>query len=265
MQRHSKLGKVVLSATLALCMVMLAGPALAETSTVSWDFSRGLTVEVGEETLIGALTVPDPAGAECTAEVDTTNGRSVHLGHNINVYLNGTLLITLLGVEDAPGKVSSDAEGFTSSGSDQLTVFLEATQDDLTSTEGSLTVTCTPTPPPPPPDDGGEGCTPGYWKQAHHFDSWTGYSPTDDYETVFGVDASFDKDLLGALKQGGGGEKALGRHAVAALLNSASGGVSYDYSTAEVIALVQDAYASGDFAGAKNLLEAANESGCPLN
>lgn len=262
MQRHSKSGKAVLCAILALCMVMVAGPAMAETSTVSWDFSRGERVVVGAETQIGELTVPDAAGAECTAEVGSANGRSVHPGHNINVYLNGTLLITLQGIEDAPFKVSSDSEGFTSSGSDQLTLFLEATQDRVTSSVGSLTVTCTPTPPPPP---GGEGCTPGYWKQAHHFDSWTGNSPTDDYETVFGVDASFDKDLLGALKQGGGGEKALGRHAVAALLNTASGGVSYDYSTAEVIALVQDAYASGDFEGAKSLLEAANESGCPLN
>ncbi|MGF1616923.1 MAG: hypothetical protein ACFCU2_03840 [Acidimicrobiia bacterium] len=202
----------------------------------------------------------DPAGSECTAEVESENGSSVHLGHNINVYLNGVLLMSLQGIEDAPFKVSSDSEGFTSSGSDQLTLALEATQDRVTSTQGSLTVTCTP-----PPPAGGEGCTPGYWKQVHHFDSWTGYSPTDSYETVFGVDASFDKSLLGALQQGGGGEKALGRHAVAALLNSASGGVSYDYSTAEVIALVQEAYASGDFEGAKNLLEAANESGCPLN
>ncbi len=263
MQRHSKSGKVVLSAILALCMVMAAAPAMAETSTISWDFSRGERVVIGEEIQIGALTVPDAAGAECTAEVGSTNGSSVHRGHNINVYLNGTLLITLQGIEDAPFKVSSDSEGFTSSGSDQLTVLLEATQDRVTSSVGSLTVTCTP--PPPPPPSGGEGCTPGYWKQAHHLDSWTGFSPTESYESVFGVDASFDKDLLGALQQGGGGEKALGRHAVAALLNSASGGVSYDYSTAEVIALVQGAYASGDFEGAKNLLEAANESGCPLN
>jgi hypothetical protein len=142
----------------------------------------------------------------------------------------------------------------------ELTVFLEATQDRVASSEGSLTVTCTP-----PDDGGGEGWTPGYWKQVRQFDSWTGYSPADDYETVFGVDTSFNLDLLGALKQGGGGERALGRHAVAGLLNSASGGVSYDYSTAEVIALVQDAYASGDFEGAKNPLAAANESGCPLN
>jgi hypothetical protein len=233
---------------------------MADTTTDSWDFSSGLRVVVGDEVQIGGLTVPDPAGAECTAEVEQINGSSVHLGHNVNVYLNGVLLISLPGVEDTSFQVSSDSEGFISSGSDQLTVTLEATQDRVASSAGSLTVTCTP-----PDDGGGEGCTPGFWKQVQHFDSWTGYSPTDDYETVFGVDASFTLDLLGALEQGGGGEKALGRHAVAGLLNSTSGGVSYDYSTAEVIALVQAAYASGDFEGAKNLLEAANESGCPLN
>ena len=110
-----------------------------------------------------------------------------------------------------------------------------------------------------------EGCTPGYWKQDHHFDSWVGFAPSDDYETVFGVDASFEKTLLGALKQGGGGEKALGRHAVAALLNSSNSDVSYAFTTAEVIAIVQDAYATGDFEGVKNLLNYENEQGCPLN
>jgi hypothetical protein len=33
----------------------------------------------------------------------------------------------------------------------------------------------------------------------------------------------------------------------------------------DVIEMVQDAYASGDFNNTKNLLEAANESDCPLN
>jgi hypothetical protein len=112
---------------------------------------------------------------------------------------------------------------------------------------------------------GGEGCTPGYWKQPHHFDSWVGFTTGQDYETVFGVDASFTTTLLGALQQGGGGEKALGRHAVAALLNSASGGVDFEFSTAEVIALVQQAYLTGDFEGVKNMLEDENERGCPLN
>lgn len=115
------------------------------------------------------------------------------------------------------------------------------------------------------PPQGGQGCTPGYWKQSQHFDSWVTYDPSDDYETVFGVDASFDKTLLGALQQGGGGEKALGRHAVAALLNTSNPDVSYAFSTAGVINIVQNAYATGNFNGAKNMLEFENEQGCPLN
>lgn len=109
-----------------------------------------------------------------------------------------------------------------------------------------------------------EGCTPGYWKQVQHFDSWcTEYSPSDDFETVFGVDASFTVTLLDALKQGGGGEKALARHAVAALLN---GCYALDYYTpAQVIDMVQDSYASTDFESFKNVFEAENELGCPLN
>jgi hypothetical protein len=112
---------------------------------------------------------------------------------------------------------------------------------------------------------GKEGCTPGYWKQAQHFDSWVKYSPTDDYETVFGVDASFTKTLLGALEQGGGGEKALGRHAVAALLNATSPDVAYPITEAQVIAIVKSAYETGKFELAKRGLEKLNQLGCPLN
>jgi hypothetical protein len=109
---------------------------------------------------------------------------------------------------------------------------------------------------------GGEGCTPGYWKQPHHFFAWTGYSPGDSFAAVFGV--PYDKTLLEALQTGGGAEKALGRHAVGALLNAASAGVSFDYSEGEVIALVQWAWATGRFEVAKNMLAASNESGCDL-
>lgn len=116
------------------------------------------------------------------------------------------------------------------------------------------------------PPSGGEGCTPGYWKQAQHFDSWVGFAPSDDFESVFGVDASFSPDtLLDALGRNGGGENALARHAVAALLSASSGDVEYAFSEAEVIDLVQDAYASGDFETIKNILAAENERACPLN
>ena len=123
---------------------------------------------------------------------------------------------------------------------------------------------------------GGEGCTPGFWKQDQHFDSWAVYSPTDSFELIFGVDITLgsgkpndpfitNPTLLQALQAGGGGDDALARHAVAALLNAASPDVDFDFTTAEVIDLVQDAFASGDFETAKNLLAAANEAGCPLN
>jgi hypothetical protein len=124
-------------------------------------------------------------------------------------------------------------------------------------------------------ETGGEGCTPGYWKNhAGAFShskggqkkpsAWQVYSPDDDFDTVFGVASSFGGTLIDAAKRGGGGENALGRHAVAALLNSAHSGVSYAFTTAQVIAIVQGAYASGDFTGAKDQLASENEQGCPL-
>ena len=113
---------------------------------------------------------------------------------------------------------------------------------------------------------GGEGCTPGYWKQDHHFDSWaaTGYETHDDFDDVFGVTSSGDWTLLEALKAKGGGEKALARHAVAALLNASNPDVDYAYTAAEVIALVQSAYGCCNFEAIKNLLEYQNELGCPF-
>lgn len=115
-------------------------------------------------------------------------------------------------------------------------------------------------------EEGGEGCTPGYWKQPHHFDSWTGYDPTDLYCDVFGVGPCVT--LLDALKAKGGGEQALLRHSTAALLNAASADVSYDVFVADLISAVQDAYADGSkdaFNGLKDELEGFNEQNCPLN
>jgi hypothetical protein len=116
-----------------------------------------------------------------------------------------------------------------------------------------------------PQPTGGQGCTPGYWKQTQHFDSWPSqYTPTQGFEPTFTVDG-YDKSLLQALSAGGGGKVAFGRHAVAGLLNAASPGVNYKFTVAEVITMVQNAFATGNYDAAKNLLEAENESGCPLN
>jgi hypothetical protein len=113
---------------------------------------------------------------------------------------------------------------------------------------------------------GCQGCTPGYWKNVRmHGCYWMGYSPDDDFDTVFGVDM-FDPDLtlLEALNNGGGGYNALGRHAVAALLN-ARANIGFGFLEGEVINSVQLAVANGDPECYKDQLEKCNESYCPLN
>lgn len=113
--------------------------------------------------------------------------------------------------------------------------------------------------------ENGEGCTPGYWKQEHHFDSWVDYEPTDIYSAVFGVDVDPSITLLDALESNGGGVNALLRHSVAALLSAASPDVSYGMTVAEVIAGVQAAFESGDIEEWKDIFEALNEQFCPLD
>jgi hypothetical protein len=119
------------------------------------------------------------------------------------------------------------------------------------------------------PPSGGEGCTPGYWRQEHHFDSWvaTGFDPDQTVLSAFGaVDPSVDDlALKDAVRLRGGGLNALMRHAVAALLNSAHPEVSYAMSSADVIAAVQAAVSSGEIEATKDDFEAENEEGCPLD
>ena len=83
------------------------------------------------------------------------------------------------------------------------------------------------------------GCTPGFWKNHNDVAASPGlikftwpspYTPSTLFTSVFSIDVSstasgwpdLNKTLLAVLEQGGGCEKALGRHAVAALLNAAS-------------------------------------------
>lgn len=97
-----------------------------------------------------------------------------------------------------------------------------------------------------PPGD--EGCTPGYWK--NHLRAWgpTGFKPTDDFDTVFGVNAfNPDLNLMQAVNLGGGGLKALARHAVAALLNASHPDVESPMTPSEVIAAVQGAVATMNY------------------
>jgi hypothetical protein len=120
--------------------------------------------------------------------------------------------------------------------------------------------------------EGDQGCTPGYWR--NHADRWFGVAPADDFDTTFGVDLFTPDITLGtAIQLGGGGVNALARHATAALLNAYGGvpntgdgaTVAYPFSPAEVIQMVQDAVANDTIEDTKDLLDAANNLGCPLS
>ncbi len=128
------------------------------------------------------------------------------------------------------------------------------------------------------------GCTPGYWKQDQHFDSWVNYTQGQRLDSVFTFPAGDcggaltslrDDTLLEALKYNATGSNLTGaaqrllRHGVAALLNSANSNVNYQLTTQQVIDVVNTALASCDkdvMTQVKDdILEKYNESGCPLN
>lgn len=133
-----------------------------------------------------------------------------------------------------------------------------------------------------------EGLTPGYWKNIRQHPWPTGYCPTDDFDTAFGLPqgtsdiwaADGNLSLMEALRTGGGGFYAFNRHAAAGLLNSAlhaMGELDYmDYDWVQQ--RVWHAYAfDGDGPGGidyewsipneveyqKDKLEANNELGVP--
>ncbi len=117
------------------------------------------------------------------------------------------------------------------------------------------------------PPQGGQGCTPGYWRQSHHYDSWVGYSPDQLFSSVF-ADAFPGKTLGQVVALGGGGLNALGRMSVAALLNASSTGVSFDLPEQLVINSFNSAYVSGNrrrIEDLKNEFDMLNNQGCPLN
>jgi hypothetical protein len=130
-----------------------------------------------------------------------------------------------------------------------------------------------PDEPPPPPPPGTGGCTPGYWRQAQHFDSYagTGVTPTTTFQSKFTIPASFQIPNLSwvqALEYNGNsnGIEALIRHAAAGYLNA--GKLTYGMTQAQVVALFNQAAATGTKAAmnaAKDTLNRLNEQGCPLN
>ena len=121
----------------------------------------------------------------------------------------------------------------------------------------------------------GLGCTPGYWK--NHLDSWGSISPSQLFEdtgappgnpTEWFNDVFGDMTLLQVLQQGGGGLNALGRHTVAAYLNTMA--FEYDISATAIVrrfnwATDGDPSTGLSIEAQKNQFEGLNEQVCPLN
>jgi len=117
-----------------------------------------------------------------------------------------------------------------------------------------------------------QGCSPGYWKQSQHFDSYPSPTlPTTTFQSVFGINAFPGQTLLQVLSTGGGGLTAFGRHAVAAYLNAgALGTIHYGLTQAQVISNFATFYNAGQYAAGSSFFESredGDESGrsCPLN
>jgi hypothetical protein len=127
-------------------------------------------------------------------------------------------------------------------------------------------------------EEGGDfqGCTPGYWRQERQHgwawdpdDSGDTYLFEDSFETIFGLSGTelgSAFTLLDAVNNtgDGAGPGQLSRHATAALLNINNDGVNYPIDTAELISLVQAAFAAEEYENLKNVLDGYNNLGCPL-
>ena len=113
---------------------------------------------------------------------------------------------------------------------------------------------------------GTEGCSPGYWKQ--HPEAWatTGFSPTDDYDTVFGVNAfTPDRTLMVALQTGGGGLNKLGRMSVSSLLSATHMGVAFPLSISQVLNLTKAAILAGAYEPLASTLAVYAGLPCPID
>jgi hypothetical protein len=107
-----------------------------------------------------------------------------------------------------------------------------------------------------------QGCSPGYWKQSQHFDSYNVYSPNTKFSDAFGNNVFGNMTLAQVLSQGGGGIKALGRIMTAALLNTSSV-LGYPYSPAQVVTAFNNATPE-TYGSVKATFEALQDP-CPLN
>lgn len=114
--------------------------------------------------------------------------------------------------------------------------------------------------PPPPHHSGGYGCRPDYWSRTQSYTYYNGgYSPSMQFSAAFNSNAFPGKTLAQVLAlQGNSGLNALGRHAVAALLNAASPDVEYYLQPSQVIRMFNQALSGRNYDDARRVFERYN-------
>ena len=222
------------------------GPGSATGVTLSDNLPTGTDVSWSES--------PDNPSCTIAANVLSCNFGTLASGASATVHVSSPTTTNSCGVYNNTATYSS-TNGGTGSAS------------------ASTTVVC-----PPPPS--GEGCTPGYWKQDQHFDSWVGYTPGQTIGSVFNTGSyrtektnlliSSQTLVQGLSFKGGstlnGAAEILLRAGIAAILNT--GAVSYPMTATEVVNAVDAALASNDRDAILALaadLDSKNNGGCPLN
>ena len=233
--------------------------------------SQGATAQITDDGVAACATVG--AGFTCTSP-------DYDLGSNGGVIGSKTWTVSGSGSRDVTIDVIN--VNAVCPHNRTLTNTVSLTSNGITSTSSAsvavFTATTPPagcTPPPPPPLVA--GCTPGYFKQSQHFDSWpSAYTRFMTVEDVFNVPNAYNLDsrtLLEALQGGGGPTLAdaasiLLRAATAALLNSGQTSFSYPVTTASLITQVNAALASNNRNTMLTLaatLDGYNNARCPLN
>lgn len=279
-RRRGKLLAIAMMGALPLAVACSdTGPAAPTGLRPSLDFTGVGDIRVGDGQIEMEQFELCKQGSDATFKVDIVNWKSdgtrTTLSYDVPVAdgecwivweSGGPGVDTVTATEYVPSgytaswsmdQLSNNVVTTTSGSGNQVEGYVTGLRTGQTPSMAGVVATFTNTPIPP---GGGEGCTPGFWKQSQHFSDWTGFAPSDMFTAPGFADAFPGMTLLDVLWQGGGGIKALGRHAVAALLNSTSSGVDYDLTTAQVVQMFNDAYNGvTDIEATKNIFAGYNE------
>jgi hypothetical protein len=106
----------------------------------------------------------------------------------------------------------------------------------------------------------GEGCAFTFWRAEENLPLW----PEDRPTTHSAGDYFPGLTYLDVLWLDGEGLNALGREAVAGILNAAHPEIEYGVTASEVRGAFVQAAEAGEYTSLKNLLEALNRRSCPL-